>query len=124
MQKASTPTPFLFGSVGGPKWDGVARDVRPENGLLRHSQAAGPFCQLAARDVFPSAGRSLEPQDRLGLGLDIMILRELTGGVYFGEPKEITDQADGSDGQSIRRFTHQEIERRRACGVRSGAQTR
>ena len=112
MQKAIDTDAILFGSVGGPKWDGVARDLRPENGLLRIRKRLDLFANLRPATVFPALAEASSLKIELVSGLDIMILRELTGGVYFGEPKEITIQADGSkraiDSQI---YTTQEIER-------------
>jgi 3-isopropylmalate dehydrogenase len=112
MQKAIETDAILFGSVGGPKWDGVARDVRPENGLLRIRKKLDLFANLRPATVFPALAEASSLKTDLVSGLDIMILRELTGGVYFGEPKEITTLADGSkraiDSQI---YTTQEIER-------------
>jgi 3-isopropylmalate dehydrogenase len=112
MQKAIDTDAILFGSVGGPKWDGVARDERPENGLLRIRKRLDLFANLRPATVFPALAEASSLKTELVSGLDIMILRELTGGVYFGEPKEIVTQADGSkraiDSQV---YTTQEIER-------------
>ncbi|MEH3146397.1 MAG: 3-isopropylmalate dehydrogenase [Methylobacterium frigidaeris] len=86
----------LFGAVGGPKWAGVPYAVRPEAGLLRLRKDLGLFANLRPAICYPAlaAASSLKPE--LVEGLDIMIVRELTGGVYFGEPKEIVTLEDGS----------------------------
>ncbi|MEM7619550.1 MAG: 3-isopropylmalate dehydrogenase [Pseudomonadota bacterium] len=95
MAKAQNADAVIFGAVGGPKWDDVAYDVRPEAGLLRLRKDLELFANLRPAICYPALadGSSLK-RDRVE-GLDIMIVRELTGGVYFGEPKEITDLPDG-----------------------------
>jgi 3-isopropylmalate dehydrogenase len=112
MQKAVDADAILFGSVGGPKWDGVARELRPENGLLRLRKRLDLFANLRPAYVFPALAEASSLKTELVSGLDIMIIRELTGGVYFGEPKEITTLPDGSkraiDSQI---YTTQEIAR-------------
>ncbi len=95
MQKALAADAVLFGAVGGPKWDDVAYEVRPEAGLLRLRKDLELFANLRPAICYPAlaAASSLKPE--LVEGLDILIIRELTGGVYFGEPKTITDLGNG-----------------------------
>jgi 3-isopropylmalate dehydrogenase len=85
----------MLGAVGGPKWDGVPYDKRPEAGLLRLRKDLELFANLRPAICYPAlADASALKRDRVD-GLDIMIVRELTGGVYFGEPKEIKDLGGG-----------------------------
>lgn len=95
MAKAQASDAVLFGAVGGPKWDKVPYDVRPEAGLLRCRKDLGLFANLRPAICYPAlaAASSLKPE--LVDGLDMLIVRELTGGVYFGEPKTITDLGNG-----------------------------
>ncbi len=95
MDKAQAADAVLFGAVGGPKWDKVPYDVRPEAGLLRLRKDLGLFANLRPAICYPAlaAASSLRPE--LVDGLDMLIVRELTGGVYFGEPKTITDLGNG-----------------------------
>jgi 3-isopropylmalate dehydrogenase len=95
MEKAQASDAVLFGAVGGPKWDKVPYDVRPEAGLLRCRKDLGLFANLRPAICYPAlaAASSLRPE--LVDGLDMLIVRELTGGVYFGEPKTITDLGNG-----------------------------
>jgi 3-isopropylmalate dehydrogenase len=95
MDKAQAADAVIFGAVGGPQWDKVAYEVRPEAGLLRLRKDLGLYANLRPAVTYPAlaAASSLKPE--LVEGLDIMILRELTGGVYFGEPKTITDLGNG-----------------------------
>src|SRR5215468_6893607 len=95
MAKAHAADAVIFGAVGGPNWDGVPYDVRPEAGLLRLRKELGLFANLRPALCYPAlvASSSLKPE--VVEGLDIIILRELTGGVYFDEPKTITDLGNG-----------------------------
>src|SRR5216683_1977551 len=77
---------ILFGAVGGPKWDGVPYDVRPEAGLLRLRKELGLFANIRPAICYPALADSSSLKREVVDGLDIIILRELTGGVYFGEP--------------------------------------
>src|SRR5579859_4316263 len=85
----------LFGAVGGPKWDSVPYDVRPEAGLLRLRKDLGLFANLRPAICYPALAEASSLKREVVEGLDIMIVRELTGGVYFGEPKTITDLGNG-----------------------------
>ncbi|MCW8281242.1 MULTISPECIES: 3-isopropylmalate dehydrogenase [Agrobacterium] len=95
MEKALAADAILFGAVGGPKWDGVPYEHRPEAGLLRLRKDLELFANLRPAICYPAlaAASSLKPE--LVEGLDILIVRELTGGVYFGEPKQIIDLGNG-----------------------------
>jgi 3-isopropylmalate dehydrogenase len=95
MGRAMTADAVLFGAVGGPKWDGVPYDVRPEAGLLRLRKDMELFANLRPAICYPALADSSALKRELVEGLDILILRELTGGVYFGEPKEIIDLGNG-----------------------------
>src|SRR4026209_1106457 len=85
----------MLGAVGEPNRDGVAYEQRPEAGLLRLRKDLELFANLRPAICYPAlADASSLKRDRVD-GLDIMIVRELTGGVYFGEPKTITDIGNG-----------------------------
>lgn len=112
MAKAMAADAVLFGAVGGPKWDGVAYEVRPEAGLLRLRKDMELFANLRPAICYPAlaAASSLKPE--LVEGLDILIVRELTGGVYFGEPKQIIDLGNGQKrGIDTQIYDTYEIER-------------
>ena len=95
MAKALAADAVIFGAVGGPKWDGVPYDVRPEAGLLRLRKDLELFANLRPAICYPALAASSSLKRDVVEGLDILIVRELTGGVYFGEPKEITDLGNG-----------------------------
>ena len=95
MAKAHAADAVIFGAVGGPKWDSVPYDVRPEAGLLRLRKDLALFANLRPAVCYPALADSSSLKREAVEGLDIMIVRELTGGVYFGEPKTITDLGNG-----------------------------
>ena len=95
MRKALAADAVLFGAVGGPKWDKVPYDVRPEAGLLRLRKDLQLFANLRPAIVYPALADASSLKRELVENLDILIVRELTGGVYFGEPKEIIDLGNG-----------------------------
>ncbi|MCC6949462.1 MAG: 3-isopropylmalate dehydrogenase [Bradyrhizobiaceae bacterium] len=95
MDKALAADAVLFGAVGGPKWDKVPYDVRPEAGLLRLRKDLVLFANLRPAICYPALADASSLKRELVDGLDIVIVRELTGGVYFGEPKTITDLGNG-----------------------------
>jgi 3-isopropylmalate dehydrogenase len=96
MKKALECDAVLFGAVGGPKWDNLPFAQKPERGLLRLRKDMDLFANLRPAMVFePLIGAStLKPE--VVQGLDILIIRELTGGVYFGEPRGVTTLPDGT----------------------------
>jgi 3-isopropylmalate dehydrogenase len=95
MDMAQAADAVLFGAVGGPKWDKVPYDVRPEAGLLRLRKDLGLFANLRPAICYPALADASSLKRNVVEGLDILIVRELTGGVYFGEPKTITDLGNG-----------------------------
>ncbi|MBN9008418.1 MAG: 3-isopropylmalate dehydrogenase [Rhizobiales bacterium] len=95
MAKALAADAVIFGAVGGPKWDSVPYEARPEAGLLRLRKDLALYANLRPAICYPALAESSSLKPEVVEGLDIMIVRELTGGVYFGEPKTITDLGNG-----------------------------
>src|SRR3984893_10121203 len=95
MARATAADAVIFGAVGGPKWDSVPYDARPEAGLLRLRKELGLFANIRPAICYPALADASSLKREVVDGLDIVILRELTGGVYFGEPKTITDLGNG-----------------------------
>src|SRR3982750_3207177 len=95
MAQAMAADAVIFGAVGGPKWDAVPYEARPEAGLLRLRKDLGLFANLRPAVCYPALAEASSLKREAVEGLDIMIVRELTGGVYFGEPKTITDLGNG-----------------------------
>jgi 3-isopropylmalate dehydrogenase len=95
VEKARAADAVIFGAVGGPKWDDVPYEHRPEAALLRLRKELSVFANLRPAICYPALAEASSLKRELVEGLDILIVRELTGGVYFGEPKEITDLGNG-----------------------------
>ena len=102
----------LMGAVGGPQWAGVPRDKRPEMGLLGLRKAMDVFANLRPALCFDALADASSLKRDLVAGLDIMFVRELTGGVYFGQPRFIETLPDGQRrGVDTQVYTTSEIER-------------
>ncbi len=102
----------LLGAVGGPKYDTLPRDKRPEQGLLRIRQALGVFANLRPAVVYPELAAASSLKLELVAGLDLMILRELTGDIYFGEPRGQRRLEDGQrEGFDTMKYSESEIRR-------------
>ena len=95
VAKAMAADAVIFGAVGGPKWDKVAYDKRPEAGLLRLRKDLDLFANLRPAICYPALAEASSLKRELVEGLDILILRELTGGTYFGQPKEMVTLENG-----------------------------
>jgi 3-isopropylmalate dehydrogenase len=95
MERAQAADAVILAAVGGPKWDKVPFEARPEAGLLRLRKDLGLFANLRPAICYPALADASSLKREVVDGLDIMIVRELTGGVYFGEPKTITDLGNG-----------------------------
>jgi len=112
LAKAKTIGTVMFGAVGGPKYDSLPFEMKPERGLLRLRKELGLFANLRPAMVFPALADASSLKRELVEGLDIMILRELTGGVYFGEPRGIERLPDGQErAVDTQVYTTGEIER-------------
>jgi 3-isopropylmalate dehydrogenase len=112
LSKAKESDAILLGSVGGPKWDTIERSIRPERGLLAIRSGLGLFANLRPANLFPQLASASTLRDDVVSGLDIMIVRELTGGIYFGEPRGIRTLDDGQrEGYNTLVYSESEIER-------------
>ncbi|MBI5111361.1 3-isopropylmalate dehydrogenase [Rhodoplanes serenus] len=95
MARALAADAVIFGAVGGPKWANVPYEARPEAGLLRLRKDLGLYANLRPAICYPALADASSLKREVVDGLDIVIVRELTGGVYFGEPKTIVDLGNG-----------------------------
>ncbi|MCE2509615.1 MAG: 3-isopropylmalate dehydrogenase [Alphaproteobacteria bacterium] len=112
MAAAMAADAVLLGAVGGPKWDTLPFDKKPERGLLRIRKEMGLFANLRPALVFDALAEASSLKPELVEGLDILIVRELTGGIYFGEPKGIEDIGNGARrGVNTQVYTTEEIHR-------------
>jgi 3-isopropylmalate dehydrogenase len=87
LEQARKSRAVLLGAVGGPKWDALPVDVRPEKGLLRIRKQLGLFANLRPAQVFPALVDASTLRREVVEGIDLLVVRELTGGLYFGEPR-------------------------------------
>jgi len=112
LAKAKASDAILFAAIGGPKWDNLAPELRPEKGLLGIRKELELFANLRPAILYPQlAGASSLKEDRVA-GLDILIVRELTGGIYFGQPRGIrTNEAGEREGFNSYVYSESEIRR-------------
>jgi 3-isopropylmalate dehydrogenase len=94
VERARASRAVLLGAVGGPRWDALPVDRRPERGLLRMRKELGLFANLRPATVFPALARASTLRPEVVEGIDLLVVRELTGGLYFGEPRGLV-RVDG-----------------------------
>ncbi len=111
MAKAQAADAVLLGAVGGPKYDDLDFSVKPERGLLRLRKEMDLFSNLRPAQCFDALADFSSLKKELVAGLDIMIVRELTSGVYFGEPRGIFEVDGERVGINTQRYTESEIDR-------------
>ena len=102
----------VLGAMGGPKWDGLDYSIRPERALLALRQELGLFANLRPVKLFAPLAQASTLKPEVVEGTDLVVVRELTGGIYFGQPKGVTAEPDGSErGVNTLVYTTPEIER-------------
>jgi len=112
MEKAQRVDAVLLGAVGGPKYDALPFEVKPERGLLRLRKEMDLFANLRPAQCFDALADASSLKRDVVAGLDIMIVRELTSGIYFGEPRGIfPDNEGGRVGINTQRYTTEEVRR-------------
>jgi len=112
LRLAEQSDAILFGAVGGPKWDDAPQERRPERGLLALRKELDLFANLRPARCFPMLVDSSPLKRSVVEGTDLMVVRELTGGLYFGEPRGREDFADGgARAVNTMAYTSREIER-------------
>ena len=94
-EQAKKADAILLGAVGGPKWDTIERSIRPERGLLKIRSELNLFANLRPAILYPQLADASSLKPEIVAGLDILIVRELTGGIYFGQPRGIRELANG-----------------------------
>lgn len=107
LEGALNSDAVLFGAIGGPKWDNIDRNLRPESGLLKLRKGLSAFANLRPALVFDELVEASTIKPEILKGVDIMVVRELTGGLYFGEPRE--KQSDKAYNTMV--YTSDEIRR-------------
>ena len=112
LQLARSSDAVLLGAVGGPKWESIEREHRPERALLSLRSELELFSNLRPAILFPELASASTLKPEVVSGLDIMIVRELTGGIYFGQPRGIRTESDGTKtGFNTLIYNETEIER-------------
>jgi 3-isopropylmalate dehydrogenase len=112
LEKAQAASAILLGAVGGPKWDKIEDlSKRPEKGLLGLRKNLGLFGNLRPAMLYPQLASASSLKPELVAGLDIMIVRELTGGIYFGQPRGIEERNGERVGFNTYIYSESEIER-------------
>lgn len=112
LQKAKQSDAILFAALGGPKWDANERDLRPEKGLLQFRAGLELFGNLRPAILYPQLADASSLKPEIVAGLDILIVRELTGGIYFGEPRGIRTLENGErEGYNTYKYNETEIRR-------------
>jgi 3-isopropylmalate dehydrogenase len=112
LARAQAADAVLFGSVGGPKWETLPFELQPERGLLKLRKEMDLFANLRPAQVFEALADASSLKRELVAGLDLLIVRELTGGIYFGDPRGIETLPDGTRrGVNTEVYTEHEIER-------------
>ncbi|MBF7688454.1 3-isopropylmalate dehydrogenase [Acinetobacter rathckeae] len=111
-QQAKNADAILLGAVGGPKWDRIERSIRPERGLLKIRSELNLFANLRPAILYPQLADASSLKPEVVAGLDILIVRELTGGIYFGQPRGIRELENGEkQGYNTDVYAESEIKR-------------
>ncbi|SMF64278.1 3-isopropylmalate dehydrogenase [Alteromonadaceae bacterium Bs31] len=112
LEKCQQADAVLMGAVGGPKWDSMDASIRPEKGLLKIRYEMGLYANLRPALLYPQLADASSLKPELVAGLDILIVRELTGGIYFGEPRGIRLLDNGErQGYNTYVYAEHEVER-------------
>lgn len=112
LEAAQKADAILLGAVGGPKWDNIERSIRPERGLLKIRSALNLFANLRPAILYPQLADASSLKPEVVAGLDILIVRELTGGIYFGQPRGIRELENGEkQGYNTDVYSESEIKR-------------
>ena len=111
LAKAKQSDAVLLGAVGGPKWDASPMDKRPEKGLLKIRAGMDLFANLRPALLYPELASASTLKEEVVSGLDLLIVRELIGGIYFGEPRGIEGEPGQRVGFNTDRYSEPEIER-------------
>ncbi len=111
LKKARAADAVLFGAVGGPKWAKLDGSETPERGLLRLRRELDLFANLRPATVFAALADASTLKREVVEGTDLMVIRELTGGIYFGEPRGITEEAGRKSAHNTMVYSEEEVER-------------
>ncbi len=122
LDLAKSADAVLFGAVGGPQYDKLDRPLRPEAAILGLRRECDFFANLRPATVFPELADASSLKPELVSGLDLMIVRELTGDIYFGEPRGVTGEKPNREGFNTMRYTEPQIRRILHVGFKTARQ--
>lgn len=122
LKLAQDADALLFGSVGGPKYDTLARELRPEKAILGLRKECDFFANLRPATVFPELADASSLKPEIVAGLDLMIIRELTGDIYFGEPRSVSGEKGNRVGINTMHYTEAQIRRIIHVGFKTARQ--
>ena len=122
LDLAKSAEAVLFGAVGGTKWDGLPRDKRPEKAILGLRKECDFFANLRPATVFPELAEASSLKPEVVSGLDLMIVRELTGDIYFGQPRGVSGEKGERIGINTMHYTEPQICRILHVGFRTARQ--
>jgi 3-isopropylmalate dehydrogenase len=122
LKLAQDADAVLFGSVGGPQYDTLARELRPEKAILGLRKECDFFANLRPATVFPELADASSLKPEIVAGLDLMIIRELTGDIYFGEPRSVTGEKGNRVGINTMHYTEAQIRRIIHVGFKTARQ--
>ncbi len=111
LELAKNSDAVLLGAVGGPKWEGLEYERRPERALLGLREQLGLFANLRPAKIYSALIQASTLKPEIIDGIDVLVVRELTGGIYFGKPKGIEETATGHKGINTEVYTTEEISR-------------
>ena len=111
LAEAKQAEAVILGAVGGPKWDSLSMDRRPEKGLLKIRAGMDLFANLRPAVLYPELASASTLKEHVVSGLDLLIVRELIGGIYFGQPRGIEGEPGQRVGFNTDRYSESEIER-------------
>ena len=120
LAAAMSADAILLGAVGGPKWENIDRPLRPEQGLLRLRSELGVFANLRPAVLYPSLAGASTLRREVVANLDLLIVRELTGGIYFGQPRGIRERTQDGEREGFNTMVYRESEIERICRVAFG----
>lgn len=111
LDRALSADAVLLGACGGPKWDNLPTDKRPERGLLRLREHMAVFANLRPAKLFAAMAESCPLKPERANGFDFVVIRELVGGIYFGKPRQVTGAAGARKGENTLVYSESEIVR-------------
>jgi len=124
LEKCKSSDAVLLGALGGPKWDGNPPGLKPENGLLGLRSGLGLYANLRPARIYPALANASTLKKEVVSGVDLLIVRELTGGIYFGQPRGISKKGAEEVGINTEVYHTSEIQRIARVGFEAARRRR